>query len=45
MYGYNVHLREGNHHQHIKFTKIEFKPKKKVVKGRRPKKEANVLVC
>jgi hypothetical protein len=23
MYGYNVHLREGRHHQHIKFTKIE----------------------
>jgi hypothetical protein len=22
MYGYNVHLREGRHHQHIKFTKI-----------------------
>jgi hypothetical protein len=21
MYGYNVHLREGRHHQHIKFTK------------------------
>jgi hypothetical protein len=20
MYGYNVHLREGRHHQHIKFT-------------------------
>jgi hypothetical protein len=32
MYGYNVHLREGLHHQHIKFTKIEQKPKKKVVK-------------
>jgi hypothetical protein len=35
MYGYNVHLREGRHHQHIKFTKIEHKPKKKVVKERR----------
>jgi hypothetical protein len=31
MYGYNVHLREGRHHQHIKFTKIKHKPKKKVV--------------
>jgi hypothetical protein len=37
MYGYNVHLREGRHHQHIKFTKIEHKPKKKVVKERRPR--------
>jgi hypothetical protein len=44
MYGYNVHLREGHHHQHIKFTKIEHKPKKKVVKERRPKQEANVVV-
>jgi hypothetical protein len=44
MYGYNVHLREGRHHQHIKFTKIEHKPKKKVVKERRPKQEANVVV-
>jgi hypothetical protein len=35
MYGYNIHLREGRHHQHIKFTKIEHKPKKKVVKERR----------
>jgi hypothetical protein len=35
MYGYTVHLREGRHHQHIKFTKIEHKPKKKVVKERR----------
>jgi hypothetical protein len=32
MYDYNVHLREGRHHQQIKFTKIEHKPKKKVVK-------------
>jgi hypothetical protein len=31
MYGYNVHLREGRHHQHIKFTKIEHKPNKKVI--------------
>jgi hypothetical protein len=37
MYGYSVHLREGRHHQHIKFTKIKHKPKKKVVKERRPK--------
>jgi hypothetical protein len=44
MYSYNVHLREGRHHQHIKFTKIEHKPKNKVVKERRPKKEANVVV-
>jgi hypothetical protein len=29
MYDYNVHLREGHHHQHIKFTKIEHKPKKR----------------
>jgi hypothetical protein len=28
MYGYNIHLREGRHHQHIKFTKIKHKPKK-----------------
>jgi hypothetical protein len=35
MYGYNIHLREGRHYQHIKFTKIEHKPKKKVVKERR----------
>jgi hypothetical protein len=28
MYGYNIHLREGRHHQHIKFTKIVHKPKK-----------------
>jgi hypothetical protein len=35
MYGYNVHLREGCHHQHIKFTKIKHKPKRKVVKERR----------
>jgi hypothetical protein len=44
MYGDNVHLREGRHHQHIKFTKIKHKPKKKVVKERRPKQEANVIV-
>jgi hypothetical protein len=42
MYGYNVHLREGRQHQHIKFTKIEQKPKKKVVKERRPKQEATI---
>jgi hypothetical protein len=44
MYGYNVHLREGHHHQHIKFTKIEHKPKKKVVKERRPRQEATIAV-
>jgi hypothetical protein len=44
MYGYNVHLREGRHHQHIKFTKIEHNPKKKVVKERRPRKEATIAV-
>jgi hypothetical protein len=44
MYGYNVHLREGRHHQHIKYTKIEYKTKKKVVKERRPKREAIVVV-
>jgi hypothetical protein len=44
MYGYNVHLREGHHHQHIKFTKIEHKPKKKVVKERRPRQEATIVV-
>jgi hypothetical protein len=44
MYGYNVHLREGRHHQHIKFTKIEPKPKKKVVKERRPRQEATIAV-
>jgi hypothetical protein len=42
MYGYNVHLREGCHHQYIKFTKIEHKPKKKVVKERRPRQKAIV---
>jgi hypothetical protein len=42
MYGYNVHLREGRHHQHIKFTKIKNKTKKMVVKERRPKQEASV---
>jgi hypothetical protein len=44
MYGYNVHLREGRHHQHIKFTKIEHKPKKKVVKERRPRKEVIIVI-
>jgi hypothetical protein len=44
MYGYNVHLREGRHHQHIKLTKIEHKPKNKVVKERRPKQEASIAV-
>jgi hypothetical protein len=44
MYDYNVHLREGRHHQHIKFTKIEHKPKKKVVKEWRPRKKATVAV-
>jgi hypothetical protein len=44
MYGYNVHLREGHHHLHIKFTKIEHKPKKKVVKERRPGQEATIVV-
>jgi hypothetical protein len=29
MYDYNVHLREGCHHQHIKFTKIEHKPRRR----------------
>jgi hypothetical protein len=43
MYGYNVHLREGHHH-HIKFTKIEHKPKKKVVKERRPRQKATIAV-
>jgi hypothetical protein len=42
MYGYNVHWREGRHHQHIKFTKIEHKPKKKVVKERRPRQKATI---
>jgi hypothetical protein len=37
MYGYNVHLGEGHHHQHIKFIEIEHLPKKKVVNERRPK--------
>jgi hypothetical protein len=44
MYGYNVHLREGRHHQQIKFTKIKHKPKKKVVKDRRPRQEATIAV-
>jgi hypothetical protein len=39
-----VHLREGRHHQHIKFTKIEHKPKKKVVKERRPRQEATITI-
>jgi hypothetical protein len=29
MYGYNVHLREGRHHQPMKFTKIERKPRRR----------------
>jgi hypothetical protein len=45
MYDYNVHLRKGHHHQHIKFTKIENKTKKKVVKERRPMQEATITVC
>jgi hypothetical protein len=44
MYGYNVHLREGHHHQHIKFTKIKHKPKNKVVKEKRPRQEATIAV-
>jgi hypothetical protein len=44
MYGYNVHLREGRHHQHIKFTKIKHKPKKKVVKERRPRQETTIAI-
>jgi hypothetical protein len=44
MYGYNVLLREGRHHQHIKFTKIEHKPKKKVVTNMRPRQEATIAV-
>jgi hypothetical protein len=44
MYGYNIHLREGRHHQNIEFTKIEHKPKKKVVKERRPRQEATITV-
>jgi hypothetical protein len=44
MYGYNVHLREGCHHQHVKFSKVKHKPKKKVVKKRKPKKKALVTV-
>jgi hypothetical protein len=43
-YDYNVHLREGHHHQHIKFINIEHKPKKKVVKERRPRQEATIAV-
>jgi hypothetical protein len=37
-------LREGHHHQHIKFTKIEHKPKKKVVKERRPRQKATIAI-
>jgi hypothetical protein len=44
MFSYNFHLREGRHHQHIKFTKIEHKPKKKVIKERRTKHEATIAV-
>jgi hypothetical protein len=44
MYDYNVHLREGLHHQHIKFTKIEHKPKKNMVKERRPRQKATIAV-
>jgi N-acetylmuramoyl-L-alanine amidase CwlA len=44
MYGYNVQLREGRHHQHIKFTKIEHKPQKKVVKERRPRQKATIAI-
>jgi hypothetical protein len=44
MYGYNVHLREGRHHQDIKFAKIEHKPKMKVVKERRPRQKATIAV-
>jgi hypothetical protein len=44
MYGYNIHLREGRHHQHVKFTKIEHKPKKKVVKERRPMQKATIAI-
>jgi hypothetical protein len=35
MYDYNIYLREGCHHEHVKFTNIEHKTKKKVVKERR----------
>jgi hypothetical protein len=44
MYDCNIHLREGHHHQHIKLTKIKHKPKKKVVKERRPGQEATIAV-
>jgi hypothetical protein len=37
-------LREGCHHQRIKFTKIEHNPKKKVVKERRPRQQATIVV-
>jgi hypothetical protein len=45
MYDYNIQLREGRHHQHIKFTKIEHKPKKKVVKEWRPRQDETITVC
>jgi hypothetical protein len=44
MHGYNVHLTEGHHHQNIKFTKIEHKPKNKVVKEMRPRQEATITI-
>jgi hypothetical protein len=44
MYGYSIHLREGCYHHHIKFTKINHKPKKKVVKERRPRQEATITI-
>jgi hypothetical protein len=44
MYNYNIHLREERHHQHIKFTNIEHKPKKKVVKERRPRQKETIAV-
>jgi hypothetical protein len=44
MYYYNIHLREGRHHQHIKITKIKHNTKKKVVKEWKPKQEALVTV-
>jgi hypothetical protein len=43
-YDYNVHLRDGRHHQHIKITKIKHKTKEKVVMERKPKQEALVTV-
>nr|XP_034599216.1 uncharacterized protein DDB_G0286299-like [Setaria viridis] len=41
MYGYNVHLREGRHHQQVKIMKIKHKKKKKEMK---PKQEALTVV-